>query len=45
VVWHDGEAWRAAIDTSDLFEPGSGKGMLADFTPLTNYKAERQVGG
>lgn len=38
VVWHDGEHWRAALDTSDMYEPGSGKGALADFTPMTNYK-------
>ena len=44
VVWHDGMHWRAAIDTSDMHEPGSGKGLLADFKPLTNYKAERQFG-
>lgn len=44
VVWHDGTHWRAAIDTSDMHEPGSGKGLLADFKPLTNYKAERQYG-
>ncbi|GAB4814120.1 hypothetical protein N2152v2_001166 [Parachlorella kessleri] len=42
VVWHDGSAWRAAIDTSDMYEPGSDQGLLADFTPLTNYQAERQ---
>ena len=44
VVWHDGTHWRAAVDTSDMHEPGSGKGLLADFKPLTNYKAERQFG-
>lgn len=22
VVWHDGEAWQAALDTSDMYEPG-----------------------
>jgi tripeptidyl-peptidase II len=44
VVWHDGDAWRAALDTSDLYEPGSDKGLLADFVPLTNYKLERQYG-
>lgn len=44
-MWHDGEAWRAALDTSDLYEAGSGKGLLADFAPMTNFRAERQVGG
>ena len=38
VVWHDGEQWRAALDTSDMFEPDAGKGLLASFEPLTNYK-------
>lgn len=23
VVWHDGEAWQAALDTSDMYEPGA----------------------
>lgn len=27
VVWHDGEAWQAALDTSDIYEPGE-KGTL-----------------
>lgn len=27
-----------------MHEPGSGKGLLADFQPLTNYKAEHQHG-
>ncbi|PRW39066.1 Tripeptidyl-peptidase 2 isoform A [Chlorella sorokiniana] len=44
VVWHDGEAWQAALDTSDMYEPGSGDGALADFTPMTNYRAKRQWG-
>jgi len=44
VVWHDGTHWRAALDTSDMYEPDSGKGLLADFKPLTNYKTERQYG-
>ena len=38
VVWHDGEVWRAALDTSDMYEPDSGKGLLADFEPLTNFR-------
>ncbi len=38
VVWHDGEHWRAALDTSDMHEPDSGKGLLADFEPLTNFR-------
>ncbi len=44
VVWHDGSHWRAAIETSDMYEQGSDKGKLADFKPLTNYKTERQYG-
>jgi tripeptidyl-peptidase-2 len=44
VVWHDGSHWRAAIDTSEMYEQGSDKGRLADFKPLTNYKTERQYG-
>lgn len=40
VVWHDGERWRAALDTSDMYEPGSGKGLLADFAPMTNFKVQ-----
>jgi hypothetical protein len=84
VVWHDGERWLAALDTSgegcsacqlvtvphhfllcceagtpagaaacycalsspaaDMHEPGSGEGLLADFTPMTNYRAQRQAG-
>ena len=44
VVWHDGSHWRAAIDTSDMYEPDSDKGLLKDFKPLTNYKIERQYG-
>ena len=41
-MWHDGERWRAAIDSSDLYAPGDGRGLLADFAPLTNFDAERQ---
>ncbi|XP_051137979.1 tripeptidyl-peptidase 2 [Andrographis paniculata] len=42
-VWHDGEVWRAALDTQGLEnEPGCGK--LADFVPLTNYRIERKYG-
>ncbi|KAL0371710.1 UNVERIFIED_CONTAM: Tripeptidyl-peptidase 2 [Sesamum calycinum] len=37
VVWHDGEVWRAALDTQGL-EDESGCGKLADFVPLTNYR-------
>ncbi|XP_047329580.1 tripeptidyl-peptidase 2 isoform X2 [Impatiens glandulifera] len=43
VVWHDGELWRAALDTQSLEdEPASGK--LANFVPLTNYRIERKYG-
>ena len=44
VVWHDGDKWRAALDTSDMYPPGSEKGRLADFAPLTNYRDERRHG-
>ncbi|XP_009617650.1 tripeptidyl-peptidase 2 [Nicotiana tomentosiformis] len=43
VVWHDGELWRAALDTESLEnDPGCGK--LADFVPLTNYRLEQKHG-
>ncbi|CAH9123538.1 unnamed protein product [Cuscuta epithymum] len=43
VVWHDGEVWRAALDTQGLHDqPECGK--LADFIPLTNYRTERKHG-
>jgi tripeptidyl-peptidase-2 len=44
VVWQDGSTWRAALDTSELHETGSGRGALADFKPLTNYALEHQYG-
>lgn len=37
VVWHDGEVWRAALDTQNL-EDEAGCGKLANFVPLTNYR-------
>lgn len=37
VVWHDGDLWRAALDTQDM-EEESGLGKLADCIPLTNYR-------
>ncbi|GER51008.1 tripeptidyl-peptidase [Striga asiatica] len=43
VVWHDGEVWRAALDTQSL-EDDSECGKLADFVPLTNYRIERKYG-
>ncbi|KAK9809052.1 hypothetical protein WJX72_008467 [[Myrmecia] bisecta] len=42
VVWHDGTYWLAAIDTSEMYEEGSGAGLLADFKPMTNFEIERQ---
>ncbi len=44
VVWHDGEVYRAALDTSELYEPGSTAGALENFKPLTNFRSERQYG-
>ncbi|MEM1328977.1 MAG: S8 family serine peptidase [Planctomycetota bacterium] len=35
VVWHDGETWRAAVDTDE-------DGDFADEKALTNFRAERQ---
>ncbi|XP_021765110.1 tripeptidyl-peptidase 2-like [Chenopodium quinoa] len=43
VVWNDGEFWRVALDTQSL-EDEPGKGKLADFVPLTNYRIERKYG-
>ncbi|GAB2265195.1 tripeptidyl-peptidase II Tpp2 [Dionaea muscipula] len=43
VVWYDGELWRVALDTQSL-EDESGKGKLADFVPLTNFRIERKFG-
>ncbi|CAK0779170.1 hypothetical protein CVIRNUC_004710 [Coccomyxa viridis] len=42
VVWNDGKVWRAALDTSEMYEAGSGAGALADFKPLTNFCLERE---
>lgn len=42
VVWHNGEKWVTALDRSDFYEAGSGEGLLADFEPMTNFRAERQ---
>jgi tripeptidyl-peptidase-2 len=47
VVWHDGAAWRAALDTSDLHsdtEAAAGAGALAAAPALTDYNVERQYG-
>ncbi|CAI8593694.1 unnamed protein product [Vicia faba] len=43
VAWHDGEVWRAALDTQSL-EDDPNCGMLANFVPLTNYRIERKYG-
>ncbi|KAH1151951.1 hypothetical protein GYH30_045439 [Glycine max] len=43
VVWHDGEVWRAALDTQSL-EDDPNCGKLANFMPLTNYRKERKYG-
>ncbi|KAG6541056.1 hypothetical protein Mapa_017543 [Marchantia paleacea] len=43
VVWHDGEVWRAALDTQDM-DGDSGLGKLIDFIPMTNYRLERRYG-
>lgn len=37
VVWHDGDVWRAALDTQSL-EDDPDCGMLANCVPLTNYR-------
>jgi|EP01046_Picozoa_sp_COSAG06_P030162 tripeptidyl-peptidase-2 len=37
VVWHDGEAWRAVVGTSD-------DGDVSALEPLTNFRAERKYG-
>lgn len=44
IVWHDGDVWRAALDTSDFYEPDSTAGALEHFKPLTNFRLERQHG-
>lgn len=45
VVWHDGSVWRAALDTTECQPPESaGAGALADATPMTDYRTERQHG-
>ena len=38
VVWHDGDVYRAALDTSDVTGQDTGEGKLADFTPMTNFR-------
>lgn len=43
-MWNDGTHNRVAIDTSDMYELGSEEGLLADFTPLTDFDIERQFG-
>ena len=37
VVWHDGEAWRAVVGSAD-------DGDVSNLEPMTNFRAERQVG-
>ncbi|XP_078427505.1 tripeptidyl peptidase ii [Wolffia australiana] len=43
VAWHDGDVWRAALDTQSI-ENVPEKGRLADFIPLTNFRYERKYG-
>lgn len=43
-MWHDGTHHRVAIDTSALYPLGTHKGLLEDFTPLTDFDIERQYG-
>ena len=50
VVWHDGNKWLAALDTSDFYDTdaeadsAAAAGALAAFAPLTNYRDCRQHG-
>lgn len=44
VVWNDGEKWRAAVDTSDMYEGESTDGKLADAQALADFDAEREFG-
>eukprot|EP00887_Chlorella_sp_A99_P002396 scaffold10.g2396.t1 len=44
VVWHDGAEWLAALGTTDLHPPGSGRGELAAFEPMASFRARRQWG-
>ena len=54
VVWHDGDRWVAALDTSDFYQFSNSttttaavpeKGSLADFgEPLTNFRECRRYG-
>lgn len=42
VVWQDADSvWWAALDLSELRGPADG--ALADFMPMTDFKAKRQV--
>ncbi|KAL3696139.1 hypothetical protein R1sor_010215 [Riccia sorocarpa] len=43
VVWHDGDVWRAALDTQEM-EGDTELGKLIDFIPMTNYRIERKYG-
>lgn len=56
VVWHDGEQWLAALDTTEIYDlfdradltsadgGASAPGALAAFIPLTNFHQCRQYG-
>ncbi len=44
VVWHDGSTYRAALDTSEVYPPGSEQGALASSPALASFREELQYG-